>query len=984
MPCRVPQVLLGASLINGKAMSTITQRLLCCLCLFLLAYSGVEAQNSISGRVLDGKTGEPLIGASVSVKNSSIGVIAGNRGQFTLSGLSGPRVNLVVSYIGYTTRTITQDLETASAKNLTIRLQPSSVEMDEVVVTGIAEGQVKALVEMKSAENIKNIVSAEQIRTFPDLNAAEVLQRIPGITLQRDQGEGRFVQLRGTPPELTNFNINGEQVPSPEGDFRYVGMDIVPSDQIESVEVTKVMTPDMDADGIGGSVNVKTKRPAAGKPQVLATLAGGYNNLRQSPIYNAQFSYGQRYQRFGFQVNASYFENNQGSDNIEYSFAKGPFFNDSDQLEGQDNFFVHYREAQLRHYDITRTRISVAPTIDYKFNENSEIYLQAMYNSFTDNETRRRLIYDLEDPLNATYFLFGGVEHDVRKRRQQQQLSTIALGGEHKIGRVTIDYQLFYARASENAPDRFEARFESPGQAITIDFDTSDPDYPRATFPNETNAVNATDFENFELDEMQFEDSESTEDLFTPRVNITIPYEMNNGQDGYLKFGGKIRSRVKSQDVVNQTLGAYNQTSRIYPGEGDPLNLVTASDGFREDDLLNQGYVLEFMPSPNVLRDFYEFWPQFFIISRNETRKNTYNQDYEYEEDIYAGYGMFRHNIGRLMILGGLRFERTDVTRNQGLGVQLNGSRFLGIDTLGSQRTQDFWLPQVQFKYELTSNVNLRAAVTQTYARPNYVDVIPSREEDRNEVSIGNPDLDFPRSTNVDLMIERYYNRSIFSGGLFYKRIDDFVFSYKRFGREGEPGSGNFPVFEFTKPLNGRDADVFGAEVQAQFKFDFLPGFLKNFGLFTNYTYTYSRAFLPQRVPANYAEAIIIDPEEDDLSEFFDEQDVEEIQLPGQAEHTANAAIFYDSPKFFARLTANYQDAFLVEIGPDPDLDEFYDEALRLDFTANYQISKHFTVFADVINITNTPLRFYLGDESTVKQTEFYSWWSRVGMRIRL
>ena len=597
---------------------------------------------------------------------------------------------------------------------------------------------------------------------------------------------------------------------------------------------------------------------------------------------------------------------------------------------------------------------------------------------------RRRLIYDLEDPLNATYFLFGGVDHDVRQHEKQQELSTIALGGEHKIGKITIDYQLFYARASENDPDRFEARFESPGQAITIDFDTSDPDYPRATFPNEINARNATDFENFEMDEMQFESSLSTEDLFTPRVNITVPYEFGTNQDGYLKFGGKIRSRVKSQDVRNLTLGAYNETSRIYPGTGDPLNLVTASDGFFEDNLLGQGYVLQNMPSPGRLRDFYEFFPQFFIINRNETRKNTYNQDYEYEEDIYAGYGMFRHNIGRLMILGGLRFERTDVTRNQGFGVQLDGNRFVGIDTLSSRRIQDFWLPQLQLKYALTPNTNLRAAVTYTYARPNYVDVIPSREEDRNEVSIGNPDLDFPRSTNVDLMVERYYGASIFSGGLFYKRIDDFVFSYKRFGREGAPGSGNFPVFEFTKPLNGRDADVFGAEIQAQFKFDFLPGVLKNFGLFTNYTYTYSQAFLPQRVPANYAEAIIIDPEEDDLSDFFTEDEVEEIQLPGQAEHTANVALFYDSPKFFARLTANYQDAFLVEIGPDPDLDEYYDEALRLDFTMNYQLNKNITVFSDLINITNTPLRFYLGTEDTVKQTEFYSWWSRVGMRLRL
>ena len=963
-------------------MRTTTYRALLILLCFFTSTAYIQAQFNVFGRVLDAENGAPLIGASVAVENSSKGVDTDVNGRFTLKGIENTKVRLVISYIGYEPETVAPNY--ASGKSITVRLRPSSFELEEVVVTGIVEGQIKAMVEMKQAENIKNIVTAEQIVTFPDLNAAEVMQRIPGITLQRDQGEGRFVQLRGTPPELTNFNINGEQVPSPEGSYRYVGMDIIPSDQIEAVEVTKVMTPDMDGDGIGGSVNIRTKAAQAGKPQIRTTLASGYNNLRQTPNYNMQFSYGQRYHKLGFQINASFFENNQGSDNIEYKFAKGPFFNDDDQQEGRDNFFVHYREAQLRHYNTTRTRISVASTLDYKFNENSTIYLRGMYNSFKDDEVRRRLIYDLEDPLNATYFLFGGVDHDVRDRTKLQELSTIALGGEHKIGKVTIDYQMFYARASEMEPNRFEARFESPGQAITINFDTSDPEYPRATFPMESNAANATNYANFDLDEMLIEDADTQEDLYTPRVNVTIPYELNNGQDGYLKFGGKIRSRVKTQDIRNQTFGAYREESILYPGMGAPLNLETAVDDFYEDNLLNQGYVLQNMPSADIMLDFYEFYPQFFIFSRNETRKNSYNQDYKYAEDIYAAYGMFRHNIGRLMILGGLRFERTDVTRNQGFGVVLDGNRFVGIDTINNRRIQDFWLPQLQLKYALTPNVNLRAAVTYTYSRPNYVDVIPSREEDRNEVSIGNPDLDFPRSTNVDLMIERYYRSSIFSGGLFYKRIDDFVFSYKRFGREGAPGSGNFPVFEFTKPLNGQDADVFGAEFQAQFKFNFFSGFLSNFGLFANYTYTYSRAYLPRRVPANYAEAVIIDPLEDDLSEFFTEDDREEIELPGQAQHTANLALFYDSSKFFARLTANYQDDFLVEIGPDPDLDEYYGDALRLDLTTNYQVNDKFTFFADWINITNEPLRFYLGNEDVIKQQEFYSWWARAGVRISL
>lgn len=941
----------------------------------------VFAQSTLTGRVTDTKDEGGLAGATVAIEGTTLGTVTDGNGNFTLDQVPDGEVVVTVSYIGY--ETLRKSVNAPLDRLLNLRPRPSSVNLETVTVSGIAEGQIVAMIEMKQAENIKNIVSAEQIRTFPDLNAAEVLQRVPGITLQRDQGEGRFVQLRGTPPELTNFNINGEQVPSPEGGFRYVGLDIIPSDQIEAIEVTKVITPDMDGDGIGGSVNIRTKLPKSGRPDIRAAVAGGYNNLRATANYNAQFSYGQRVNGFGFQVNGSYFRNNQGSDNIEYKFAKGPFFNSQSQEAGRDNFNLHYREAQLRHYDITRTRASVATTLDYEFNDNSKIYLRGMINQFTDAEIRRRLIFELDDPFSFDFYLFGDVLHDVRQRTKEQNLSTIALGGEHRIGRATLDYQLFHARAGEDQPDRLEAGFESPGQAVAIDFDRSDPDYPRATFPNENNAANAVDFENFTLDEFLLETATTQERLWTPRINLTLPYRPESAGEGYVKFGGKIRFREKEADIRSQVFGAYRETSILYPGTGDPLNLVTAADDFREDDLLGEGYVLQSMPSPDIMRDFYEFFPQFFVISRNESRSNTYNQDYTYAENIYAGYAMFRHDFGRLMVLGGIRYERTEVLDNTGFGVVLNGNRFIGIDTIDERQSQAFWLPQLQFKYELTPNVNLRAAITRTYARPNYSDVIPAREVDRREISIGNPQLNYPVSTNIDLLIERYFGRSIFSGGLFYKQIDDFVFSYKRFGREGAPGSGNFPVFEFTKPLNGRDARVLGIEVQAQFKFDILPGILSDFGLYTNYTFTDSKAFIPRRMPANLADAIIIDPIADDLSAFFTEDDREEITLPGQAKHNANVGLFYDGPKFFARLTANYQDAFLLEIGADPDLDEFYDESLRLDFTTNYQIGRRITVFGDWINVTNTPLRFYLGSEEIIKQQEFYSWWSRVGVRMR-
>lgn len=931
----------------------------------------------LSGAVKDAQTGEPLTGATVMVKGTNVGTSTDVEGRFLLSGIPAKSISLSVSYIGYENKDLAYVFKPGEKNILDVKLQPAATNLNTVVVEGQAAGTIRALIEQKQAENIKHIISAQQIATFPDMNAAEVLQRIPGITLQRDQGDGRYVQLRGTPPGLTTFNINGEQIPSPEGKVRYVGMDIIPSDQISFVEVTKVLTPDMDADGIAGSVNIRTKEASAQQPELRATLSGGYSHLRQPPNYQLQFAYGQRYGKLGFNINSSFFQNQQGSDNMEFKFAKGPFF--GSQQDSSNNYYVQYREVQLRHYDITRTRISVSPTLDFKFNERSFLYLRAMYNRFTDDETRRRLIYDLDDALSPTYYLYGGVKHDVKDRLKQQELNTLSIGGEHAFGKLKLDYQLFYAKATEREPNRLEAEFDSPGQAIAIRFDDASADFPVADFPVASNAGNVTAYDRYELDELLLTEYEVIDQNLTPRLNLEIPLRLSSRSQGYFKLGGKIRIKHKERDVRAQSFGAYFPQSSLYPGVGPALSLVTVNDGFRADNLLNRGYLLEYMPSADMLRDFYEFYPQHFIFDRTKSKVESFGEDYTADEKIYAAYGMARQDFGKLMVLAGLRYEQTDISY-EGRRILLDRNRFVGIDTLTDQRSHSFVLPQIQLRYAPNPKINLRAAMTYSYARPNFEDVLPYREQDREEVKFGNPDLVYPLSLNLDLLAERYYKRSIFSAGVFYKKIDDFIFFYKRFAHEGTDFS-NYGLVEITKAINGLQAQVFGAEFQAQFKFDFLPSFWKNFGIYTNYTFTHSEAEINKRFSANFATAVVIFGE-DDLTEFASTAEKEKITLPGTAEHTGNLALFYDSKRVFVRLTANYQDDFLFQLGADPDLDEYYAAGLRLDANASYKINDHLTIFADALNLTNTPLRYYLGAEQRTQKSEFYSWWGRFGVKL--
>ena len=947
--------------------------------LTIFVCSNAFAQNyTIKGKVIDDKTEKPLVGASVVIIETKQGDITDDSGNFTVENIDKEDITIKVTYVGYQSDSFKHDFSKEDAPYFTIKLSQSDVEVDEIQVEGKAEGQVKAFLQQKRAVNIKNIVSAKQIEQFPDLNAAEAMQRIPGITLQRDQGEGRYVQLRGTPPELTNFNINGEQIPSPEGDVRYVGMDIISADQIEMIEITKVLTPDMDADGIGGTVNIITKKAESEIPEVNATFSGGYNNLRGKDNYQLQFNYGQRFGDFGFNLNSSYYRNNQGSDNMEFKYAKGPLWGSQD--DSVDNYYVQYREVQLRHYNITRERTGISATLDYQLGRKSSIYLRGMYNNFVDDEIRRRKIYDLDDAVTEFYYLYGGIDRDVRQRTKDQTVSTLNFGGEHELFGIKVDYEVAYALAKEKQPDRVDVLFESPGQAIAIEFDNSDTDWPVATYPNPENSQNAFDYENYDFDDLLFQDIDIEDENVTTNLNFTIPYSFNDLNKGYFKFGGKTRFKDKTRDILASQYGAYFTSSNIYPGEGQELTLTGVSDGFHDDNLLDHGYSIDNIPSPGKMKDFFEFNSQFFIIDRTGTKTKSFGEDYHAKEDIYAAYAMIRHDIDNLMLLGGVRYERTDIDY-QGRKINTFRGKFKDMDTLTDQRTHEFVLPQFQVKYSFDNSFNLRGAITYSYSRPNFEDVLPYREQDREEVKYGNPNLKFPESLNIDILGEKYIGgEGVVSGGLFYKQIDNFIFYYKRFAHEGEDVS-NYGLVEIEKAINGLEAFVYGAEAQSQFKMEFLPGFLSDFGIYFNYTYTFSEAFIYERLPANYADAVVIFGE-DDLSLFSSTDSQEKINLPGQAMHTSNIALFYDHEYFYAKISANYHDSFLYQLGADPDLDEYYAAAWHLDFTANYKITENAKVFVDVINLTNAPLKYYLGTPDRVLQQEYYSWWGRVGVKL--
>lgn len=881
-----------------------------------------KGTGTIKGKVIDPATNEPLPGASVRIGKSANGTATDLGGEFRLVLKEGP-VELEISYLGYISQVVEVEAMEGQTISTEIYLKSASTELDGLTVIGLTEGQAKALNQQKTADNIKNIVAADQINRFPDPNVAEALQRVPGVNIARDQGEGRYVLVRGLAPQFTNVSINGEQIPSPEADVRYVALDAIPADQLASIEVTKALTPDMDGDAIGGAVNLITRTARTKKPDLSASLAGGFNELTEDINFQGSLQYGQRVGKegkFGYLINGSYYLTDRGSDNNEMEY-------DEEELVG----------LELRDYLLRRTRLGLSSTFDYIFSPNHEIYLRTSYNEFTDHEYRRRFIFNAED---------AEIERDIKDRFEAQSVLSLNFGGKHSFSKLLADYEVSYAYAEQDTPDDISINFVGEFDDVTLD--NNDPEVPAIN----VEGANYLETANYEFNEYEFGSTLAKDENITAKLNFSIPYSIS-GNESLFKFGGKVRAKEKSFRIkVN-----YSEW------DGDaPLMLTDFAGGTVDNNFLDGDYIIGPTADPDKFKNFYSTNKSSFELADEDKLIDEALESYTATEDVYAAYVMTKMQFNKLMVLGGLRLENTQVKyRSKNVIINEEGDLEAIEDNNGST-DYFFLLPQFHVKYKLSPNSNIRAAATFSYARPNFIDIVPAQEfnlEDR-EVFIGNASLKPVQAFNLDLLGEHFFeNVGIISGGVFYKRLDDFIFRRMTFGQTVR-GVENVEV---TQSTNGNEADLFGFELAYQQRLDFLPGILSGLGIYVNYTYTASTAKIQDR---------------------NDEMGEEEISLPGQADHVGNLSLSYEIKGFNARISSNFNGKYLEEVGGSAEEDTYTHSRMQLDFSASQKISPRLSAFVEVLNITNQPLQVYQGNSSRPIQREFYSWWSRVGVKFDL
>jgi len=361
--------------------------------LALFPAAAQEGQGSIAGTVKDSSNGV-LKGALVELQPTAARAVSDDQGQFRITDVAAGEYTLTVSYVGLSNFTRTVKVNAGQAASVDAVLNVASVTEQVVVSAERIQGEAEAINVERTADNIVQVLPAEVIRSLPNANMADALGRLPSVTIERDEGEGKYVQVRGTEPRLTNTTIDGINVPSPESGVRQIKFDAIPADIGESVEINKTLQANMDGDGIGGSVNLVTKT-AGERPTVNLSGMGGFTPIVGGRgLVETAGTIGQRFgsiKRFGALIGGSYDWNGRGIDDLE------PVPDIASLNSGAGPQVPYFDTADIREYRYYRSRWGLAGSLDYKLGagEGSSIYLRWLYSDFKNNGDR--WVYTIND-----------------------------------------------------------------------------------------------------------------------------------------------------------------------------------------------------------------------------------------------------------------------------------------------------------------------------------------------------------------------------------------------------------------------------------------------------------------------------------------------------------------------------------------------------------------------------------------------------------
>ncbi len=975
------------------------------------------ARSSVSGTVVD-SSGAALQGAAIKLSPGNINGVTDAQGAFTLLNVPAGSYSLTVSYIGFLPITSTVDVTAGKPLNLPLQMKVANAKEDIIVSASRPHGEAEAINETRTADNLKQVMPSEVIRSLPNANVADATGRFPGVTLYRIEGEGVYIQVRGTEPRLTNVTIDGITIPAPEPTVRQVRLDIIPSDMVDSIEINKTLSANMDGNGIGASVNLRTKE-AGDRPTLDLYGDGGYTNIMNGRgSYDFGGTTGKRFgatKRFSILGNAVFDYNGRGIDNIQPA------------LDPLSTFATpFYDDDTIREYRYYRTRYGFNGSADYRLNDSTTFYAHGFFSDLQDygdkwyyEPVSAPITGKAAAPVYPTASTKGSApKFYTSSKRPNAAVGTLILGGRTVHNNSLFLYQISASRSYEqDSAGNPKADFSWVGPTEYCNYIPSQ--QTDLYHPHFANCDNTSSSPLLNAANWQFKDITISHGI-NAQLNLTAQSSYEHayrswGHSGTFEFGFKFSNGHQTQD----------STENVYDSFGSSAPLMTQLlDTFTNTDYFNgtyfgghYGQVSNFTTAENYTLANYKG-----KLDGQKTAADTYPNLFHTVEQITAGYVMNTIDFGKLHVNTGLRIEATrDLTFGYNLTFYGTYSSTTGKYAGGASSVDcpgntapiapaagncytfagvnnnpgyiDF-LPSVQLRYGLTSNSALRAVYSRGVARPDPYQLVPYVEEDSTAspvaVDIGNPSLRPEHANNYDLLYEDYLQPlGIVQAGFFFKQLtapqievtlpgnltlSDFPAGY--FPTSVATVLGEYPGDAITQFTNGRNAYIYGLELNFQQHFTYLPGVLSGLGLQANYSYTASREKgLPLRT--------------------------DHPQTIDQSPNTWKINPSYDTKRFSARVGLAYDQASLFQyeyvspslvtgadpsgLGPKgPSGDIFTLTHFQVDAQVSYRFWKGLSAVVSGLNLNNEVFGYYQGSTPFVNQREYYKPTYTGGLRYNL
>ncbi|MFZ6642792.1 TonB-dependent receptor [Undibacterium sp. TC4M20W] len=797
-------------------------------------------------------------------------------------------------------------------------------DASSVVISGQRASMRKALEMQEKADNIVSVVSSDDIGGLPDKNAAEALARLPGISVQRDQGEGRYIVVRGLGADLNGVTINNALVPSPEASRRAVALDVLPAGMIRSLEVTKTLRPEQDASSLGGAVEVKslTAFDLPGKFLTLNTGAS-YDQVTGKTSPNAGLLWADRFAggKLGIAAGISAEKRSFGSDNVETGGAW-----DNGKLGG----------FELRDYLPVRERHAYALNLDYKPTASQTYFMHGFLSDFSDDEVRDRITIGsfASGTLAEGATTTARAERRIRQRKYTQTISSIELGTEQKFQDWKLDLAAGSSRASEDTPEALnDGRFRGNANFAGVGF--SDGEIPKIIGP-----TSLYDPANYSLNAISLQQRFSKDTEQHLKFDLARKFHFEQFESN-LKFGAKTSRREKTNDTNQWTYNSSKTSSGNYWGPGSTSMTAFVQNQALDYPLGNIGTAI----SADLIR------ARVAGLDRNAARlvlESAIN-DYKINENIDAAYLQNSFDMDKLHILAGARVERTQF---DAAGTQVTGGT--SLQAISRQRSYSDWLPSLHLRYDLDQKTSVRAAWTNAVVRANFSQLAPGINlTSTTEAVIGNPDLKPLEASNLDLGVEKIlaHDGSV-SAYLFNKNIKNFTYTTNLAGSGAWQGYTSAVSY-----ANGETANVKGLELSYSQPLRMLSAPWKYLIVGANASFTRSSAEIARFDTAT------------------GKSRSRSISLPGQSDRVMNLMLGYEHGRVSSRLALNYKSPYLLELGTDilrADQDRIVDTQKQLDFSLAYQLSKRFQLVFEAANLNNEKYYVYQGAHQYNAQYEQY------------